>query len=82
MGLEFPNLTCGTVVIGTGHHLSKPVPIGARPVPRRRGAARACFLRRPPATMRRLLPVLLLIAGPARALETRLQSLPITARSG
>ena len=83
MGQVFPNLTYGTVVMGTSHHLSKPVLIGARPVPRRHGAARAGFLGGgPPATMRRLLPVLLVIAGPASALETRLQSSPITARSG
>ena len=78
----FPNLTYGTVVMGTSHHLSKPVLIGARPVPRRHGAARAPFLGGPPATMRRLLPVLLVIAGPASALEIRLQSSPITAQSG
>ena len=82
MGQEFPNLTYGTVVMGTSHHLSEPVLIGARPVACRHGAPRARFLGRPPATMRRLLLVLLPIAGPASALEIRLQSSPITARSG
>ena len=72
MGQEFPNFIGGTAVIGSSHHLSKPVLIGARTVPRRHGAARADFLGRPPSTLRRPLPVLLLIAGPASALETRL----------